>query len=589
MPQVPYAPYPTAQPSSQGVGPVNVNAPGEAFGTGVAQAIQGLGGAVEHVGDELWQRAIALQHLQNEAEANEADAQYMIDAGKLHTQFSSLKGKAAYDAFPRYQEDLDSLRKKIRGNLSSDMSRKMYDRNSLSTMGRTIFNGAGHAATEQKNYIVGASNARVNMAVNDVYNNPNNDVGYARTLREIRGDVELEANVKGWSEEQIQEETKKRSSTALALRITGLARTEPFKAKEMLEKNRALLYGGDAEKVERQVQSRLTTVGARNIEDKINGDLKGQTDPEKTNDLQARQQRAREEADRIAPDDPLFRDAVVQRVTSGYEQHAKAVRDDNEKNRFIVTNGIMGLNSPNGKLPTTVEELTADPQTELAFNRLTPSQQKQVRSALAKNAREDVIETPERRRRYEELLGMRLTSPSEFLDKDMSSEDIPQRWKTALFKQQLEVKKGVEGDPRVGQAMRQLEPVLRPLGINMTDGKEQYFQFKGALALAIEDWRAEHKASPKPEEIREIGNRLLQQQSTPGAIFGDRWPNKTPLYELSIPDNVAGAVKAEAKNRGLPEPSDEQIRQEYVLRRYRELYQGKPKTAPQQPQVPISR
>src|SRR5882762_4292072 len=149
MPQVPGL-VPTATPSMQGTSELNVNVPTDAFGGAVGHALSGLGNAVEGAGDKIWQRAMEMQNLQNETDAKNADSQYMMEAGKLHADFSALEGTQAKEAYPKYMEDLQNKRTEIRAGLSNNMAMKMYDGSSLSTMGRSIFNGAGHAAQQMK-------------------------------------------------------------------------------------------------------------------------------------------------------------------------------------------------------------------------------------------------------------------------------------------------------------------------------------------------------------------------------------------------------------------------------------------------------
>ncbi len=81
MAQVPYTGVPSQTLADIPTPEMNPRVPGAAFGGEVAQAVQGLGKTTEHAGDEIFNRAIALQNLQNEAEATEADAKYMIQAG----------------------------------------------------------------------------------------------------------------------------------------------------------------------------------------------------------------------------------------------------------------------------------------------------------------------------------------------------------------------------------------------------------------------------------------------------------------------------------------------------------------------------
>src|SRR5882762_8322699 len=176
MPTVPYKPIPDQSPQATPTPYFHVNTPPAAFGANIGQALEGLGQMTEHAGNELFTRAIALQNLRNETEAREADAQYMMKAGELHANFSSLQGKQAVDAYPGYMQQLQESREQIREGLSNDASRRLYDSPSLSTLGRTIFNGAGHAAAENKSWAYGASKARIGAMADTALSSPNDDL-----------------------------------------------------------------------------------------------------------------------------------------------------------------------------------------------------------------------------------------------------------------------------------------------------------------------------------------------------------------------------------------------------------------------------
>src|SRR6266568_2270096 len=304
--QVPYNPVPNA-PNLIETPKVHVDSPVAAFGGTVGEALSSLGRTLGHAGDELFQRAIALQNLRNETEAKEADAQYMMEVGKLHANYSSLQGKAAVDALPKYQEDIQSLRQQMRGNLSNDMARRMFDGSSLSTSGRTIFNGAGHAATENKKWAVGASNARIGAIQDDIYRNPTDEVGVRRGLNAIDAELDGHEDLKGYSPEQVSEEKKKALSKATAHQITGLTNTEPFKAAQLLEANKSLLRGEDYVKVEHSVQTATRSTGARMIASEVNSDL---NDPEKPGlpevSLSYRIKSARAKAEKLNSGDKLL-------------------------------------------------------------------------------------------------------------------------------------------------------------------------------------------------------------------------------------------------------------------------------------------
>src|SRR5216684_4604134 len=126
MPQVPYSPVPDIRPTEGGPGPLRVETPQAAFGGAVAHAIEGFGKGLEHAGDEIFQRAVALQQLQNQTDANNAKVQFANEADNIRTQFGVLEGNNATAALPKLQKDLDAARERVRGSLPNDMTRKMY-------------------------------------------------------------------------------------------------------------------------------------------------------------------------------------------------------------------------------------------------------------------------------------------------------------------------------------------------------------------------------------------------------------------------------------------------------------------------------
>ena len=101
MPAIPYSPVPQVSPQENPTPSVRENTPIGAFGGQVAEAIQGLGAVTEKAGNELFGRAVALQQLNNETEAREADAKYMMAAGDIHAKFNALEGKDRVDAYPK--------------------------------------------------------------------------------------------------------------------------------------------------------------------------------------------------------------------------------------------------------------------------------------------------------------------------------------------------------------------------------------------------------------------------------------------------------------------------------------------------------
>lgn len=586
----------------RGTPSVSVNTPVGAFGGAVAQAVEHLGADVSHAGNELFQRAMALQQLRNETEAREADAKYMQEAGILHANYNALEGKAAVDAFKPHLKELDTLRQNIRGTLGTDVARKMYDSPSLNTMGRTIFNAANHSATQNKRWAVGTIEAQQNQAIKGVYDYPNDQQGYDRVISNIEVGAENMKAIHGWSNPQRDAYTKEKVSAALSNRILGLAKSEPLKANDLYEANKTSLWGQDALRVETGVHNQMRTMYSRNISNTVLADLKEDpTELRKSIPLQDRIDQGLAIAEKEASNVPGIQDAVRERIQSDWQRVKRINNDDNRASLDTVGSALLGQTGEKGVLPTTMEELQADPKVAEALDKLRPTQLKTVQKALANNSKGEVIETPERRDRYYKLLGMATDRPAEFLDMDVTKEDIPIKYRTELFKKQQSILKGAQEDPRLTRAMQTMQPDLESIGYGMGKNREAYYKFKGQFQLAMEDYISENKKAPNAEEVRKIGARLLRKTTREPTdfygrprqkdIFDTIFSGKQKFFEQDVPQNDIDEIKAKiSADRPGFEPTDDQIRREIIRKRYNDVYKGAPKKATEGgPSVPISK
>jgi hypothetical protein len=277
MPQVPYSGTLQVAPQLEPTPRYTADAMPAAFGVNVWQAVEGLGKTGESVGSEIFARGIAMQDLANHSEAQEADAKYMQQAGELHADFSSKQGKDAVDAYPQYIEDVRKARSGIRDGLSNGMSQKLFDTQSLSTMGRTVFNGAGHAATQNKVYANNSSESRIQAIGDNTLSAPQDDASFRNGLNEVEIEVRSQGGLKGWDEEQVNEAIRQRKSWLWSQRIQGLAKSEPIRAGEMLEDaiKKGEVRGQDIAKLTNLTQNANHTVGARMISHDISTGANG--------------------------------------------------------------------------------------------------------------------------------------------------------------------------------------------------------------------------------------------------------------------------------------------------------------------------
>lgn len=582
MPQVPYSPVPSEAARAAPAPGVNTSAPADAFGANIGQAISTLGKTVEGAGNELFARALAIQDLNNRAEADDAATQYSIKSGEMHAEFNSLQGRAAVDGLKTYYEGLEKTRSELGSKLTNPMARRLFDSETRSTMARTMFNGAGHAASENKRYILGASEAKVDSIQQRIFQFPKDDVGFEQGLREGEQQIRTtQAAIKGQSKEQVDEAVAKFTSKTLTARITGLSDTDPFEANRLLEANKSRLREDDFQRAETRVRNQVHTTGSRNIAENINKDLYEMPDakrPEKG--LDKRVEEARTEAKKQFPNDPLMPDYATDRVRAGFNARKRDIRDNEENNHLTLSTAVSG---GYGKYPTTEEEMIAlDPSVEKAWKDYPSTKRKQVIAALANNAKGDVPETSANYRKYLTLRGMATSQEegdrAEFLSKTIANEDIPRKWQMSLIKLQEQARNHASDDPRVNRGMR----ILTDAGIapRITDGKETVNAFRGALQEALEVFQEQHKRGPDPKETKEIGSRLIQETHDPNKwSFG--FMNRTsPLYEQTPSDEAIENIKADPRFKANNIiPSDEQIKREALRQRYIKLYgdKGKPK------------
>lgn len=267
MAQVQYNPTPDVAASGQATPQLHINTPGDAFGTGIAQAVQQFGGNIEHVGNELFTRAMAIQHLNNEAETREKDSQFIVQSGKLYADYETLQGKNAVDAQPKFEKDILELRKGLRDSLSNPMSQKMFDAQTQTSMARTLFSTYRHMAAENKKWQASTIEGSLDAKESEALKNPGDEGAFQQSLQNISSEVEQLADINGVDKDNL---ISHRVSRLWSNRIIGLAKTSPFAAKDMLETNRNSIRGQDLLKLDEVVRGKMYDVGSRNVSDAVN-------------------------------------------------------------------------------------------------------------------------------------------------------------------------------------------------------------------------------------------------------------------------------------------------------------------------------
>lgn len=576
MPTVPYTGIPDVSPRQQGAPEMRIATPEAAFGGATAAATQRLGGALEGAGNELFQRALAMQDLANSTEANEANVKFMIEAGKLHADYGALQGQDAVRAYPKFTQDLQDLQKRISASTSNPMSRRMFDQESRSTMARTIFNAAGHAATQNKEAAIGTARAQMDLDTKASEDNPDDDVLFQDKLNRVRDGARFVAGMHGYdADSPVAKDAEMNASSRIwAQRITGKARLAPFEAGQMLAEHGKEMTEADRLKVEQVVRSNSLATGSANIARQVYEDGR-ETDTKPGKTLQAMEDEARAKAKELMPNDPLLQQHVVTALHGIWNQDKYAERQEQITNRQIVAAGIeRGVKND--------QELRADPKVAAAIDALPASERNKIPARINSfNAARDRTANDDN---FKRLLGLAESDPEQFMNTDVMSEKLSQGQMVQLHRLQQKVRENPGGDPRVGAAMNMIRGArpaeLEALGIfrRTADNKDDYDRFVGALQQGLEVWRETHGRVPNYKEITEtIAPDLMRQIATPGTVFGSWWPNKEPAFKQEVPEEWAKSATQQILAAGGQAPTQAQLERAYAREQFQKLYAKPPK------------
>ncbi len=574
--QVPYQPVPSQTLEPTATPEMHPAIPAAAFGGEVAQALSGFGKTVEGAGDQIFDKALALQNLRNQAEAKEAASNFQIEAGKLHAEYDSQKGINAVDGYDTFAQKLKDLRGKMRDGLSTTMSQKDFDSDSLSVMGRTIFNAAGHAATENKAYLNSASQARVNAAGESVYSDPS-EQNYRHAVqtatREIR---ETQAPIAGAPPETTDLAVKDKVSEITLTRLKGVLHDSPFKAKDLLNSlPPGTLNDNDYAKADALIRSQSRAVGSVNIANEIYDSGKGDADhPAKS--ASQMESEAREKANAFDPNDPLMASHTVAalhaRINQAKYDEAREVHDNQATLNQAIVAGVHNE-----------QELRADPKAAAAADALIAYGKKlnlpaEINNYNTARDRKDNME------RFNTLMGTANNDVEGFLNYNARADDkLSQGQINQIISKQDQLKKQVGQDPRVDRAVGWMRGAfgaqMEALGVfkRTQQNKDDYDHMTGTVQSALDLWQENHGKPPTYKEFQEqIGPQILQQRSEP-AWFGLS-SQKKPFFARDVPEEFSKAVTADVIAKGGSEPSEPDLYKAYIRTQLMKLYPASKKS-----------
>jgi hypothetical protein len=272
----------------------------------------------------------------------------------------------------------------------------------------------------------------------------------------------------------------------------------------------------------------------------------------------------------LAPKDPLIGEFVQRQVEMDYAHDQAITKNDVLNDKQTISGALVGTVT-SGKVPTSLEELTLDPEVKKAWDNLPATDQLHYLDILSRNAKGDYAMTPDGLREYARLKGEAAEDPSAFLEEDIIGKKMPIATRKELLNLQQRVRQNPEGDPQVNRAMLDLDTALRDNGITKKEDPDTYFQFRGQLEQILqEQLQGGKKVSYK--EVQEIGKHLLQNMQMQKRFLGVGYTGSEPFFNVPVPDDFTRiATPLLTKELGRA-PTDREIQRLYVTKQFQQYY-----------------
>ncbi len=572
MPRVPYNPAPSVEPITPGE-QVRINVPPAAFGANIAAALEHLGTTTEHVGDELFNRAIAMQQLNNENEARDLQTQHAQQTAQLVADYDATEGQKARAELMPHLKRLQAVREGLAGQASNPQVQRMFLNDTAGFMQRETFSAARHAGDENRKYTLGTMAATKQLNIDGVRQNPDDENGFQETIRRNAELTRQEATVRGIPEGSPLAELGLRKSTSqiIAHRILGVNDTDPDRAAKMLEDNRGELTDEDWAQTESRVKSQSRSISSTNIANEVIQESRGD-DGEPTKTVAQMVDRVKELAKERHPDDPIVAQHAITTLhtLTNIENWERKQQKWSDTQTVEKTIGEMNIQN--------IQQLRAVPGMQDTIARLGAKYENDLpnrinRINVAKNRETN-------QQAYLQIQGLYNNDRETFLNTDLTQEHLSYQDLKYWIGKQAEAKEKAQADPRVHSAMSILETQfgsqLRAMGVNPGDKKNlnsNYNHFTGALQQALEQHQQD---TGKPAKYDDIVGPIWKtlQSSTPGRFWGQNYTYqkfKSPL-PTEVPEAYSNMARDEAAKAGHPTPTDSQIYQAYLRQQFKALF-----------------
>jgi hypothetical protein len=234
----------------------------EQFGAGAFKASQNFGQIVADDSSNQYQEQVnKILHGDPTKTVIGPDGQPTQDMGYL-----GLHGRAALDARPQVESQMDQLAQSIRSKLATPEQQLEFD--NFSRRYRTVVSSqiGTHAETQANVYAVGVNKATADNTLTHITNNPNDDQIFQHGVEDLKGAYVRNSQLAGGGPQAATDAVSRATADAWRARIQTIAVKEPMRAAQMADQHQTELgaeYPGLAESLRgRSQQQQGYTVGA---------------------------------------------------------------------------------------------------------------------------------------------------------------------------------------------------------------------------------------------------------------------------------------------------------------------------------------
>ena len=530
--QVPYSGTMDVAPQLNPLPQVHVDTPIAAFGGATAGAITHMGEVVQGAGKELFDRAYAMQELNEGMKSDEASADAFMKMNERYLQFDQLRGQERIDGFKQYQTDMDKIRDDGANGLSP-VGTRAYLSDTRRAQSMMIWHGSLLARQgmdeAEKQASLGKIDASGNLlATVNVTDGPNFD-NIVNTIKQTAANHVHDLTGFAPGTPDNDNLAAPYLSKQIAKVAISRSNADPADGKAFFKKmtSEGLLQPADADIIQGRIDSAVLNKTASTIAHTVNVGTDTDTKPA------AIAAKARGAAAKADPGNGELADNAEQRAVTLWNTRQQVDFKSEQMARSSLLQTIDGTNSKDGKVPVSIEAAeAANPDFKGHYLELSPESQSVVLQQIRKNQSVGgVVHNQQGDLQYYKLMQIGInrdagSTPDELNDlanADLLSPNfssLTREQRQGLLKVQGEVINGQIQNPNMTHALTlgSVQQMLTDNGIDKKSNPDEYNKFQTAYHDAIVAYGLGAERSVKNDkELTEIAQGLINKNA--GAWF----------------------------------------------------------------------